>query len=259
MQIRVNEFSMVYEQKGQGLPVILVHGFPLDHTIWEPTVWEMHSESRIILPDLRGFGLSDAPQGVYTMQQMADDLLGLMDALGLEKAVLAGHSMGGYAALAFARAYPQRLAGFALICSHAAADTPEQRANRYAQAEEVLRIGPKPLADRMTPQLSADHQYHAEVYRIILRNKPAGLAGALQGMAERGDSTDLLPSIAVPSLVVAGQDDPFIPAERARALAGALPNAELLELPGAGHLAMMEKPVEVASALDKLVLAITSM
>jgi 3-oxoadipate enol-lactonase len=258
MLTRVNDISMYFEQKGQGVPVILLHGFPLDHTIWEPTVLEMHSEARIIQPDLRGFGLSDAPQGIYSMKQLADDLLGLMDALAIEKALLAGHSMGGYAALSFARAYPERLAGLALICSHASADTAEQQENRRKQADELLRLGPKPLADRMTPMLSADHQYHAEIYRIILRNKPTGMAAALRGMAERSDSTELLPAIDVPSLVVAGLDDQFIPVERARAVAAALPNAELVELAGAGHLAMMEKPVEVASALDKLVLEITN-
>jgi 3-oxoadipate enol-lactonase len=254
MQKKVGDISIHYIEQGEGFPLILIHGFPLDHTIWETTVREMKSAARVIQPDLRGFGRSDAPDGVYPMRLLADDVAGLMDALGLPSAVLVGHSMAGYLALEFARAYPGRLAGIGLITTQAAADPPERRAARLSQAADLLAHGTKPLADSMTPRLSADHQYHAEVYRIILRNQPLGLAGALKGMAERRDNTDLLPSIAVPSLVIAGLDDQLIPVERSREMAALLPRTELVELPGAGHLPMLEKPVETASAIDRLIL-----
>jgi pimeloyl-ACP methyl ester carboxylesterase len=192
------------------------------------------------------------------MRQMADDLAGLMDALSLPKAVIVGHSMGGYVTLAFAQAYPERLAGIGFVCSHSLADSPERRAARLAQAEDALLHGPKSLADSQTPKLSADHQFHAVIYRIIMRLKPAGLAGALQGMAERGDTSALLPEISVPGLVIAGLDDQLIPVERSRELASALPHAELVEISGAGHMPMLEKPDQVASALDKLVLEMNS-
>ncbi|HEY3344345.1 MAG TPA: alpha/beta hydrolase [Anaerolineaceae bacterium] len=259
MQKKVGDITIHYVEQGEGFPVILLHGFPLDHTIWEATVTGMKSGARIIQPDLRGFGRSDAPEGVYSMRLLADDVARLMDALGLGMAVLVGHSMAGYLALEFAGAYPERLAGIGLVSTQALADTPERRSGRLAQAEDVLAHGPKTLASSMTPRLTADHQYHAEIYRIILRNQPNGLAGALKGMAERRNNTALLPAIAVPSVVVAGLDDQLIPVERSREMAASLPRVELVEITGAGHMPMMEKPVETASAIDRLVLEVASL
>jgi 3-oxoadipate enol-lactonase len=259
MEITVNGIRFYYTEQGQGLPVILMHGFPLDCTIWEPTVLKMKSAARLILPDLRGFGHSEAPQGAYTLRQMAGDIVGLMDQLGLPKGVLVGHSMAGYIALEFANLYPERLAGLGMVCSQAAADTPERRSSRYAQAEEILAHGPKELANNMTPRLSADHQFHAEIYRIILRNQPRGLAGALKAMAERSDHSALLPTIQTPAVVITGLDDQLIPVERSREMAERLPRAELVEIAGAGHVPMLEKPEETASALDRLVLEVINL
>lgn len=256
MEIQTNGIRMFTTDKGTGFPVILIHGYPLDHTIWEATIAEMKSGARVIAPDLRGFGASEVPEGPYRMSTLAADLAGLMDALNLPKAVLVGHSMGGYAALAFARAFPERLAGLGLISSQAAADAPERRQGRYDQAASVLQHGPKEVADGMTPKLTADHQFHAEIYRIILRTQPAGLAGALRGMAERVESTTLLPGISVPAAVVVGLDDQLIPPDRSREMARGLPHAELVELENAGHMPMMEKPAETAAAVDRLVFAV---
>src|SRR5512144_1307135 len=119
--------NLAYEEHGEGTPVILTHGFPLNRSIWYPVVPKLSEKVHLILPDLRGHGQSPVPEGVYSMRLLAEDLRALMDQLNIEKVVLAGHSMGGYVSLAFARAYPGRLAGLALVATQAAADSPERR------------------------------------------------------------------------------------------------------------------------------------
>ncbi len=107
---------------------MLIHGFPLDHTSWNEVATLLENDFDLILPDLRGFGQSTTVETPYTMSDMADDLAGLLDHLGIEKVALAGHSMGGYVALAFAKKYPQRVSGLGLVASQAAADSPERKA-----------------------------------------------------------------------------------------------------------------------------------
>ena len=130
------------EERGKGpLPLMLVHGFPFEHSLWNEVAAQLESETRLLLPDLRGYGLSPTPEGIYTMEAMAADLKALLDRLGIQRVALAGHSMGGYVALAFAEAYPERLAGLAMVMSAAAADAPERKTARYQQAEEIARQG----------------------------------------------------------------------------------------------------------------------
>ena len=256
METDVNGISLFFEQRGGGQPIVLVHGYPLDHTIWEAMVLEMKSPARVILPDLRGFGRSGLDGEISTMRQMADDLAALLDRLQIQKTVLVGHSMGGYVTLAFAAAYPDRLSGIGFVSSQAAADSAERRAGRYAQAEEILAHGTRILAETMTPKLAADQQFHADIYRVILRSQPKGLAAALKGMAERADTNGTLPTIGVPGVVITGLDDQLIPVERSRELSAGMSRAELVEIAGAGHMPMMEQPSLTAAALDKLLLEV---
>ena len=118
--------DLFYNEQGQGTPVILLHGFPFNHTIWQPVMPLLAEHARLIMPDLRGFGQSPVTDGVYSMRLMAEDVVALMDKLGLEKAVLVGHSMGGYISLAFAQAYPNRLLGLGLVATQDSSDLPEK-------------------------------------------------------------------------------------------------------------------------------------
>lgn len=141
MKFKRNNISLAYERIGRGAPLVLIHGFPLDHTIWDEVVPLLKDDFDLILPDLRGMGGSDAVDAPYTMTDLADDIASLLDHLGLDAAFLAGHSMGGYVALAFAAAYPRRVRGLALVSSQAAADPPERKAGRYAQAHQIAENG----------------------------------------------------------------------------------------------------------------------
>jgi 3-oxoadipate enol-lactonase len=247
-----NTVQLYFKEYGEGSPMVLVHGFPLDHTIWEPVVPLLKSHARLILPDLRGHGRSPAPDGVYDMRTIADDILALFDSLELERATLVGHSMGGYAALAFARAYPTRLSGLGFVSSHAAADNPEQRANRIKLARKVARVGVGFLAKDMAKKLTCIPELVEPLQDLMIKTPKEGVIGALKGMAERVDSTEFLNAIDVPTVVIAGTEDPIIPLERSETMVQLLGRAWLVEVPGAAHMPMMEAPEVVAAALREL-------
>lgn len=248
-KFRVNDFSLAYDRRGKGAPLVLIHGFPLDHSIWNDIVPLLEDDFDLILPDLRGFGESGLPELPWTMGDFAADLAALLDHLGLESAFLAGHSMGGYAALAFASAYPARVRGLALVASQAAADTPERKAGRYAQARQIEESGIGETAAAMTVNLSSDERVRKFVHDLMRKQKPAAYVGALKAMAERVDTMTVLATNSFPVLLIHGDADALIPRERARAIRAAVPRARLVELPGVGHMPMMELPQETAQAL----------
>jgi 3-oxoadipate enol-lactonase len=252
MKIEANQIHINFETHGQGQPAIFLHGYPFDHTIWDAMLPFLSGRIRSILPDLRGFGQTDAPNGMYTMRQHADDVAGLMDALGIEKAVLVGHSLGGYIALAFAQAYPQRLSGIGMVATQAVADTPEQRYGRYATAEKVLKEGSIVAAEMMPPIVTADPELQVRLRELILQAQPQGIAGTLKGMAERPNFTGDLPQIQAPVEIVAGENDRGIPLERSREMEKLFPNAHLVVIPNAGHMVMMEAPQLTAEAINRL-------
>lgn len=248
-KIQVNNITLAYETLGSGTPLMLVHGFPLDHTIWTEVADLLKGEFTLILPDLRGFGESTTVETPYTMTDMADDLAGLLDHLGLEKAALAGHSMGGYVCLAFAKKYPRRVSRLGLVASQAAADSPERKAGRYQTADEVAQKGAGFVAEGMTAKLSPDAKVQAFARPLMERQTPAAVMGALKAMAEREDTLSSLSSAFFPVTLIHGDGDVLIPVERAREIKAALPSAQLVELQGIGHMPMMESPIGTADGL----------
>jgi pimeloyl-ACP methyl ester carboxylesterase len=248
----VNGIDLAYTRRGQRIPLVLVHGYPLDHTIWDEVLPLLESDFDIITPDLRGFGESEVVESRYKISDMATDIAGLLDELGIEKTAIAGHSMGGYISLAFARAYPERVLGLGLIASQALADTPERKQGRYEAAAEIMETGVGPVAEAFPPKLTPGERVQAYVRGLIAGQHPAGLAGALRAMAERDDSSSILSSVKFPVIVVHGEVDELIPVQRAQAIKAAIPNATLVELPGIGHMPMMEDPQTTAQTLKKL-------
>ena len=244
------KISLAYERIGRGAPLVLIHGFPLDHTIWDEVVPLLKDDFDLILPDLRGFGQSDAGNAAYTMRDLADDIASLLDHLGLESAVLAGHSMGGYVALAFADAYPHRTRGLALVASQAAADSPERKAGRYAQAQKIAEDGIGETVAGMTVKLTADERVRKFVHDLMRKQKPAGYIGALKAMAERAEKLSMLEKTSFPVLIVHGGADALIPLQMEIPLN--VPRTRVVELSGVGHMPMMESPREVADALKSL-------
>jgi pimeloyl-ACP methyl ester carboxylesterase len=181
--------------------------------------------------------------------EYASDIARLLSHLRIPKAILAGHSMGGYVALAFARIYEERVAGLALISSQLAADTEERRVGRYATAKQVLEHGVGPVADAMAPKLSGDLKVQEFARTLIGKQAPLGLFSALHAMADRPDSSDIFAAFPFPVVIVHGAADALIPVERGREMKATLDSAHYVELPEAGHMPMMEKPLAVAQGL----------
>lgn len=252
MITHVNSIAMYYEDSGSGLPVVFLHGFPLDRTNWQPILQRLKGQARMITPDLRGFGRSEAPAGPAFMNTYVKDIVGLLDELTIEKAVLVGHSMGGYVALAFARLFPERLLGLGLVATQALPDAPDRKEARYDSAKAVASQGAVFAANSLPQKYSGNPDIQEQVRQIILRTAPNGIIAALMGMAEREDSTPFLKDIGVPSLVVAGSADMLIPAKVSQEMAVALPDTEYVEIPGGYHMLMLEHPDEVAAAVSRL-------
>ncbi|MFO3797414.1 MAG: alpha/beta fold hydrolase [Anaerolineales bacterium] len=242
------EFRLAFESYGLGTPLVLIHGYPLSRIIWQALIPHLHG-LQVILPDVRGFGESQAAEPGFSMDDLAADLESLLDHLHLEQAFIAGHSMGGYIALAFARRAPQRIKGLALIASQAAADPPERRTARLETAERIAREGIGFLAEQMSSALTSQQSLRPQLRALIERQSPKALIGALRAMAERPDATDLLRESTFPLLLLHGQADSLIPIERARQLHALMPRARLIELAAVGHMPMMEAPAETAQAL----------
>jgi pimeloyl-ACP methyl ester carboxylesterase len=252
MKIRVNGIELFYRDLGEGIPLVLLHGYPLNNTIWDAVAELLQGQARLILPDLRGFGLSSAPEGVYSMRQLAGDVARLLDTLEIHTAVMAGHSMGGYVTLAFAKAFPDRLAGLGMVCSQAGADSAERKAGRLATADEVARQGTAAMARAMAEGLTADPTRVNGLEQMILQMSPFGVIGALKGMAEREDFTGFLPHIEVPALVLAGEMDAFVPLAKAEEMALRMKDCRLVRITGAGHMPMLEAPKKTAAAFSEL-------
>jgi 3-oxoadipate enol-lactonase len=248
----VNGTEIAYERRGQGPPLVLLHGYPLDHSIWHETAGLLGTSFDVVLADLRGFGQSSTPEQEYGMSDMAADVAGLLDHLGMERAGVAGHSMGGYVALAFARAYPGRVRGLGLVSSQVGADSPEGRERRFATAKQVQDQGVEPVAASMPEKLTSDLRLRSSCEELIRQQRPEGIIGALKAMAGRSDATPWLPQFNFPIVLLHGDADALIPVERAREVKAAVPQAMLTELPGGGHLPMMENPEATARALSAL-------
>lgn len=245
----INGVHLGHESRGTVGPVlVLLHAFPLNRAMWEPQMTDLCVDFRTVALDFRGFGESDAPDGPYSMEMLADDVKGLLDHLAVERVVLCGLSMGGYVALAFYRKYRELVQALVLADTRAGADPPEVRQGRYQMMEIARREGPPAVAERMLPRLLAPITFErdpalVERVRKMMEAAPTtGLVGALAGMAERPDSTGLLPQIACPTLVVVGEHDAPAPPAEARTMAEAIPRARLEVIPEAGHLSNLEQP-----------------
>jgi len=254
MKAVINGTELGFEVLGEaGIPLVLIHGFGLDRTIWRNMIREYMPHQFVILPDVRGHGESDAPVGPYTMNQLADDLAGLLKHLSVDKAIVCGHSMGGYISLAFAERHYQQLAGLGLITSRAQADSEAKRKSRYDLIERILKRGAVELAEALAPRLSKDETIISATYDKIKQTSPMGLIGATRAMAERPDRMDLLPQLSIPALVVAGVEDQIVELGDAEEMATEFPDASFLAIPDAGHMPMWENPFILAEGLLDLI------
>ena len=239
-------------------PVVLIHGYPFDHTLWYGVIAAMGTGVRVIAPDLPGFGRTPVLESEPSMDVYADYILEQLVRNNAESAFIAGMSMGGYVALAFAERYPERVAGLGLISTQAAADTEQVRAGRAAVIQKVEHGGPSAAAQALAGKMfSPTHAQDPELARVPFEGaERAGVRGitwALRAMASRPDRTDVVKKLAVPGLVVHGTEDQVIPVERARAMAALLNQPHFLEIKKAGHCTPLEAPDPIAEGLARLI------
>ncbi|MER8101681.1 alpha/beta hydrolase [Kitasatospora sp. NPDC094016] len=247
-------------ESGTGTPLVLLHAFPLNASMWSAQLDALPGltgdEARVLAPDQRGFGGTELGADEPSLDLVADDLALLLDAAGIERAVVGGLSMGGYVALAFARRHPDRLAGLLLAGTRATADTDAVRANRERIAAAVTARGSVQLLldeEVAAGQLGPDSPHLVERVRsLVAAASPAAVAWAQRAMAARPDALDVLAGLRVPTAVVVGAQDGLVAPEEAEQMLRARPDAELTVIPGAGHLSALEAPEAFNAAVRDL-------
>jgi pimeloyl-ACP methyl ester carboxylesterase len=260
MRVQIGGINLALEDRGVGIPLLFIHGYPLSRRIWDLQLEGLADAARLIAPDLRGHGDSDAAPGPYSMDLLADDCQALLEALGITvPVVLCGLSMGGYIAFAFNRKFPERVAGLILTATRPGEDSPEGKVNRDKAADLARRSGPSAIAESMLPKMLSPKSYVEKpelvhsVSEIMQGTSLDGIIGDLMGMKMRSDSTPTLRKIEKLTLILHGSDDQLIPPSEAIAMRGAIPEARLNLLPDAGHLLNMEQPQLFNSAVREFI------
>lgn len=247
---KINGIELFWEEAGAGAPLLLLHGFPLDHTMWQNQLEYFSARNwRVIAPDQRGYGQSSLnPDETTTMDLLAQDAATLLDHLQIEKAVVMGLSMGGYVSFTLYRQFPGKILALVLADTKAEPDPPAAREGRYALRKKVQEIGSVAAREAMVPVYFAPAVYTqnpdmvAGISRLVDGINPEAIAATLPGLAERPDSVPLLPKISVPTLVIHGEEDTLMPVSQARQMAQSIPGAHFVAVPNAGHMPNIENP-----------------
>jgi len=256
IQVQAGDVELAVDVRGEGVPVVFVHGFPFDRTVWRHQLATL-SRVRRIAPDLRGVGGSGAPPAPdgYSLARYADDLVAVLDALGVREAVLCGLSMGGYVIFELLRRHRGRVKAMILANTKPQADSADAKRGREALTQVAEHQGQDAVIERLLPGLLApvtqatQPEVAEQVREMARRWSVPGLVGALRTLRDRPDSTETLRGVRVPTLVLVGSDDEIAPPETARAMAQLIPGAQCHVVPAAGHLAPLEQPLATSRLL----------
>jgi 3-oxoadipate enol-lactonase len=254
-QLKIDNITMAYTDTGVGRPIVLIHGYPFNRSLWNEQIEALSGSYRVIAPDLRGFGESDSSDGPSTMNRMAQDVAALLDHLEIPRVTIGSLSMGGYVALAFYKQFASRVRALILADTRATPDSEEAKQTRAQQAEKALTEGMAGIADAMLPKLltpetvSKRPEIVKRVRDMMLKTKPEGAAAALRGMAERDDQTSLLSKITVPTLILVGAEDAITPVADSEKMNQAVAGSRLVVLENAGHVSNLERTEEFNEAL----------
>ncbi|UCH63120.1 MAG: alpha/beta fold hydrolase [Fidelibacterota bacterium] len=250
MIANINGHSLNYVVRGtkDGLPVVFIHGFPFSHRMWQPQLEALPHRYRAVAYDVRGHGDSEVGHGQYTVELFVDDLIGLLDHLAVNQAVVCGLSMGGYIALRAVERHPERFRGLVLCDTRSEADTDEAKVKRAGTIAAVRSLGVAPFAEEFVKLVLAPRTIEANpsvvklVKGMITGTDPLGICGTLLALAARTDTTPALSAMNLPALVLVGEHDVLTPPVDAQAMARALPEAALHVIPDAAHMSNLENP-----------------
>jgi 3-oxoadipate enol-lactonase len=252
----IGQVELAHVETGEGLPVVLLHPFPLDHAYWTPQLTAFVDHCRTIAPDMRGFGESPA-LGPYSIDRYGDDVAALLDRLSIESAVVGGCSIGGYIALSMWRRHRERIRGLMLLDTRAGADSDADRLKRAGQMDFARSNGVAAVADQMLPVVlgATTRERHPDIVErarhIMARGSLAGVLGAIEAMMHRSDSNALLPTIDVPTLIICGAEDLATPPDESRHMHDQIPGSVLEIIEGAGHLSSFERPAAVNHVISE--------
>ncbi len=258
-RIKSDDAEIVYWVLGDGPPIVLLHPFPANHEIWLPAAEALSSRYRLIVPDLRAHGDSEAGEGPVTMAKHASDIAHICDAEDIGRAIFAGVSIGGYILFEFWRRFRGRIAALVLADTRAQGETPESRTNRLKSAADVLECGTEPFVDTMIPRLLGETTVEnrpdlvAQVRQMMLKMSPQDINLVQQGMADRPDSVPTLKTINVPTLVLVGKEDVVSPAADGELMRQNIPGAEMNVIDRSGHYAVFEQGEEAGRVLRQFV------
>jgi len=264
-QVPAGDVELAVDVRGEGVPVLFVHGFPFDRTVWRHQLATL-SRARRIAFDLRGVGGSGVPPGAdgYSLSRYADDLVAVLDALGVREAVLCGISMGGYVIFELLRRHPERVRALILADTKPQADSADAKRGRDELTHVAEREGQDAVIERLLPRLLApatratQPEVAGQVREMARRWSLPGLVGALRVLRDRPDSSETLRGVRVPTLVLVGSEDEIAPPDAARAMAQLIPDAQYHVVPAAGHIAPLEQPLAASRLLADFLSALPS-
>jgi pimeloyl-ACP methyl ester carboxylesterase len=252
--LNLKNLTLAYLDKGNGKPIVLLHGFCGSSLYWEKVIPELSKNYRVIAPDLPGHGESTILNENYMIEEdIADIVKNLLDELNIQKVTMFGHSLGGYITLAFAEKYGERLNGFSIIHSTAFPDSEEAKQGRVANVEKVKEEGIHSLINGLVPKLfspdNLEENYVDSAKRIGYATSPQGAISTLIAMKDRPDRNSVLESIQLPVLLIAGEKDQIIPSEKTFSVSKS--NIKHTLIKNSGHMSMYENPKELISAINE--------
>jgi pimeloyl-ACP methyl ester carboxylesterase len=248
----LQDSTVAYIDSGEGRPIVLLHGFCGSSSYWEFVIPTLSADFRVIALDLPGHGQSEPLKGNSSIEDIADQVKKLLDALNLSEVTMFGHSLGGYITLAFAEKYSSQLKGYSLIHSTAFPDSEEAKKGRLTNIEKINQSGIYSLIDGLVPKLfspeNQDENYVGTAMEIGYSTSAQGAIDALHAMKDRPDRNQVLESSTLPVLLVAGEQDQIIPAEKTFSVNKSNIKHSLIK--ESGHMSMFENPLELISEIQ---------
>lgn len=245
----INSINLSYDDIGEGgVPIIFIHGFPFDRTMWQPQMDFLKSSNRVIALDLRGFGESKDEDTELSIELFADDLISFMDTLRIDKAIVCGLSMGGYVALNAVKRFPDRFKGLVLADTQCTADTEEAKEKRYNSIDQIMLHGPEAFNEKFIKSVFHKNSLVNKkaivdkVRSVVYSNSEHILSMGLTALAERSETCSTLSQINIPTLIICGKEDTLTPVAQSESMKASIYGSALRVIENAGHVSNLEQP-----------------